>query len=154
MDADSAFSQLVEAMAAELCEHYLDDDAATSCGACSLNTRAALTAALALDLTELCETCGGKREVTGPVVAQGQTVGMMTGPCPDCEDSGRVPSSVRLLIGEQVGVVATEPMMSGERKTFTGHVRAPQKDSEYRVYRVITLGAADATSGTIDKEGR
>ena len=47
-------AQLVEAMAAELCEHYT---LGTACQVCVINARAALTAALACDLTQPCPSC-------------------------------------------------------------------------------------------------
>ena len=102
-----------------------------------IEARAGLTTALALDLTDPCPTCGGTRFDPEGVPQH------PTEPCPDCQDedgnpTGRVPASVRLMLGEQVGVIATEPTMNGEHRMFTSHVRPPQKYNEYEVYRAIS----------------
>ncbi len=81
-----------------------------------------------------CETCGG-RDGTPTHTVKGA---LSWEDCPNlaCE-GGRIPSAAIWREDlEQVGVIATEPAMNGEHKTFTSHVRPPQKYNEYRVWRL------------------
>ncbi len=45
-----------------------------------------------------------------------------------------LPAAGMTICGEQVGVVFSEPSMSGDRLRFTSHVREPQNEHERKVF--------------------
>ena len=105
---------------------------------CSPMAKAVLDAVLShLFVPSPCPTCGGAAWILDTRVngwwEEFPTPRMA---CSDCTDGMRPSLAVWRDDLEQVGVVATEPMMSGEGKRFTAHVRAPLTDHEYRAFRL------------------
>jgi hypothetical protein len=125
---------LIEAMARAMAERHkaeeLVNDSDPEIDAKTLDAILAHPVAVLCELESApCPTCDGTGEGLVGWAGDGRNT---VEPCDGCGGSGRLGRDgvLRALGMEQVGVVASEPMMSGERLYFTSHVRPPQKYNE------------------------